>query len=316
MSCNNFGVSINNKESDSSLISSFFTSQLEKKISDLKSEIDSKYLDETEADLFYINDPISENIDLRGRKIINSGEPKDFGDLVNKKYVDNQFIQNESLDELTYAKKSDIPKNIAPYPFQNTKVGEALTYYNIALTYKPKVWISAKFPFGLFKLKSTYTLFSDIMGNKVIQGLITVNPENNAIYAENIAFANSTYSLNLLETKLSRITINTEFLIDYTFIFVARKVHEDDFGSIFTSTKPNRIFGWRNDGKTFKVGQGEATVGTYNEDTDLHYYIVVCTMNKIQFWDLDSKIGNTSVIENYGNVVIGKALESKDTNDK
>src|SRR5437773_8957979 len=139
MSCNNFGVSINNKESDSSLISSFFTSQIEKKISDLKSEIDSKYLDETEADLFYINDPISENIDLRGRKIINSGEPKDFGDLVNKKYVDNQFIQNESLDELTYVKKSDIPKNIVP--FQNTKVGEVLTYYNIALNFKPKVWI-------------------------------------------------------------------------------------------------------------------------------------------------------------------------------
>src|SRR5437773_560907 len=109
MSCNNFGVSIN-KESDSSLISSFFTSQIEKKISDLKSEIDLKYLDENEADLFYINDPISENIDLRGRKIINSGEPKDFGDLilVNKKYVDNQLTQNESLDELTYVKKSDI----------------------------------------------------------------------------------------------------------------------------------------------------------------------------------------------------------------
>ena len=154
------------------------------------------------------------------------------------------------------------------------------------------------------------------MGNKVIQGLIPVNPENNAIYAENITFANSTYSLNLLESKLSRITINTEFLIDYTFIFVARKVHEDDIGSIFTSTKPNRIFGWRNDGKAFKVGQGEATVGTYNEDTDLHCYIVVCTMSKIQFWDLDTKIGNTSVLENYGKVVIGKALQSLDTNDK
>src|SRR5438477_11074236 len=99
----------------------------------------------------------------------------------------NSFKMNHWMN-LTYAKKSDIPKNIAPYPFQNTKVGEALTYYNIALTYKPKVWISAKFPFGLFKLKSSYTLFSDIMGNKVIQGLITNNPENNAIYAENIAF--------------------------------------------------------------------------------------------------------------------------------
>src|SRR5437773_10204654 len=115
MTCNNFGVSVNNKESDSSLFSTFVTSHIEKKINDLKSEIDLKYLDETEADIFYINDTISENIDLRGRKIINSGEPKDFRDLVNKKYVDNQFIQNESLDELTYAKKSDIPKNIALY---------------------------------------------------------------------------------------------------------------------------------------------------------------------------------------------------------
>ena len=125
MSCNNFGVSINNKESDSSLISSFFTSQIEKKISDLKSEIDSKYLDENEAGERYVNEPISENIDMKNKKIINSDDPKDSGDLVTKKYVDDGFrrIEKETLKtELKkYAKKNDIPKNVAPTRFKTLK---------------------------------------------------------------------------------------------------------------------------------------------------------------------------------------------------
>src|SRR3981189_3724425 len=67
MTCNNFGVSVNSKESDSS---TFLTSQLEKKIGDLKNEIDSKYLDENEADRMYINEPISENIDMKSKKLL------------------------------------------------------------------------------------------------------------------------------------------------------------------------------------------------------------------------------------------------------
>src|SRR3981189_405645 len=140
MTCNNFGVSVNKNESDSSI---FLTSQIEKKISDLKSEIDSKYLDETEADRIYVNEPISENIDMKNKKIINSGLPTDPTDLTNKQYVDqhvgqyldngfrqlhNKFIEKETLvyfqnkNEEQYAKKSDVAvemkkyANIGKYP--------------------------------------------------------------------------------------------------------------------------------------------------------------------------------------------------------
>ena len=79
-------------------------------------EMDSKYLDQTEGDKMYINEPITENIDIKNKKIINSDSPKDFGDLVNKQYVDNKFIEKETLvlfqnsNEKTYAKKTDIKK--------------------------------------------------------------------------------------------------------------------------------------------------------------------------------------------------------------
>src|SRR3981189_2955942 len=137
MTCNNFGVSVNNKESDSS---TFITSQLEKKTGDLKSEIDSKF---EEADRIYVNEPISENIDMKNKKIINSGLPTDPTDLTNKQYVDqhvgqyldngfrqlhNKFIEKETLvyfqnkNEEQYAKKSDVAvemkkyANIGKYP--------------------------------------------------------------------------------------------------------------------------------------------------------------------------------------------------------
>ena len=64
-----------------------------------------------------------------------------------------------------------------------------LIYYNIALTYKPRVWLSSQFVNGLFpklnKIKFHGTL-SDIMGNKIINGLIPENPEEDSIYVENI----------------------------------------------------------------------------------------------------------------------------------
>ena len=152
-------------------------------------EMDSKYLDQTEGDKMYINEPITENIDIKNKKIINSDSPKDFGDLVNKQYVDNKFIEKETLvlfqnsNEKTYAKKTDI-KHFAKktdirghqYPFQNSKLESMLIYYNIAMEYNPRVWISAKFPVGLFpKLNKvgmymgspTTNMFADIRRNKV-----------------------------------------------------------------------------------------------------------------------------------------------------
>ena len=101
----------------------------------------------------------------------------------------------------------------------------------------------------------------------------------------------------MIEGKISRILINIDFKMNYTFIFIARKVDAKDAGSIFTSVSPNRFFGWINEGKIFKVGSSSTTVGTYNKDTDLHCYIVICTNGQIQFWDLDYKLPNTSILK-------------------
>ena len=46
---------------------------------------------------------------------------------------------------------------------------------------------------------------------------------------------------------------------DYTFIFVAKKMNPQDAGAIFTSTLPDRIFGWRNSDIIFKVGRFETS---------------------------------------------------------
>ena len=64
MSVNNFGCSVNNKESDSILFSNLK--------SELLNEIDKKYLDKSEGDKLYLNEPITENVDLKNKKIINS----------------------------------------------------------------------------------------------------------------------------------------------------------------------------------------------------------------------------------------------------
>ena len=338
MTCNNFGVSVNKKESDSSI---FLTSQIEKKISDLKSEIDSKYLDETEANRIYVNEPISENIDMKNKKIINSGLPTDPTDLTNKQYVDqhvgqyldngfrqlhNKFIEKETLvyfqnkNEQTYATKAEMKKyakktDIGNYPFQNTKVDEMLTYYNIALTYIPKVWISAKFPFGLFqKLNIGNTMFSDIMGHKVY----TETGDNRVIIAQNISRDRSEFLLNIEATKLSRITINIDFKVDFTFIFVAKKKDASDMGTIFTSSTANRVLGWRNQDKIFQVESAEISKQFSNNDTNLHCYIVRCKQNAdnlgvptglADFWDLNDKIGSVWITQNFGKVIIGKPTE-------
>ena len=53
---------------------------------------------------------------MKNKKIINSGSPEDLGDLVNKQYVDNKFIEKETLvhfqnkNEETFARKNDIIK--------------------------------------------------------------------------------------------------------------------------------------------------------------------------------------------------------------
>src|SRR3981189_18847 len=308
MTCNNFGVSVNNKESDSGFVS-LVTSQLEKKIGDLKS-----------------------------KKIINSGLPTDLTDLTNKQYVDqhvgqyldngfrilhNKFIEKETLvyfqnkNEETYAKKSDMKKyaDIGKYPFQNTKVDEMLTYYNIAITYTPKVWISAKFPFGLFpKLNIGNTMFSDIMGHKVY----TETGDNRVIIAQNISRDRSEFFLNIEATKLSRITINIDFKVDFTFIFVAKKKDASDMGTIFTSSTANRVLGWRNQDKIFQVESAEISKQFSNNDTNLHCYIVRCKQNAdnlgvptglADFWDLNEKIGSVWITQNFGKVIIGKPTE-------
>ena len=183
MTCNNFGVSIG-KESDSGFLKR-----------EILNEIDKKYLDKSEGDKLYVNE--------------------DSPDLVDKKYVDS--IKSEIIGKLFLKEVTS--------SFTGTILQKMLMYYNLALTHKPRVWLSSQFLNGLFpKLKKTssgYGGFEDIMGNKVIQGLIPnnlANAEEGSIYAENISLAGKPYgpafSLNNIKGKLSRITINIDFKID------------------------------------------------------------------------------------------------------
>src|SRR5271156_1079241 len=282
MSCNNFGISVHNKESDSGFLKR-----------EILNEIDRKYLDKSEGDKLYVNE--------------------DSPDLVDKKYLEKQ-VQSVKDDLIGKLFLKEVTSS-----FTGTILQKMLMYYNLALTHKPRVWLSSHFINGLFpKLKKIssvgYGGFEDIMGNKVIQAPISNNPEEGSIYAENISLAGQPYgpafSLNNLKGKVSRITINIDFKIDYTFIFVCRKVNANDGGSIFTSSISDRILGWDSEAKVFKVGSGEIRLYS-NKDTDLHLYIVTCLMGECKFWDIDYK-NRTRVIENYGKVVIGKALESLD----
>src|SRR3977135_395592 len=159
MTCNNFGVSVHNKESDSGFLKR-----------EILNEIDKKYLDKSEGDKLYVNE--------------------DSPDLVDKKYLEKsvdsiktEIIGNLFLKEVTSS-------------FTGTILQKMLMYYNLALTHKPRVWLSSQFLNGLFpKLRKTvgYGGFEDIMSNKVIQGLIPNNAEEGSIYAENISLAGQPY---------------------------------------------------------------------------------------------------------------------------
>src|SRR5271156_5977476 len=82
------------------------------------SEMDTKYLDKGEGDKFYINEPITENIDMKDKKISSSAVPSDSHDLVNKYYVDESvriLVADHSREEhdwigQNYASKGEIDK--------------------------------------------------------------------------------------------------------------------------------------------------------------------------------------------------------------
>ena len=160
MTCNNFGVSVNSKESDSGFLKR-----------EILNEIDKKYLDKSEGDKLYVNE--------------------DSPDLVDKKYLEKHVdsVKSEIIGKLFLKEVTS--------KFTGTILEKMLMYYNLALTYKPRVWLSSQFLNGLFpKLKKTssgYGGFEDIMGNKVIQGLIPNSAEEGSIYAENISLAGKPY---------------------------------------------------------------------------------------------------------------------------
>src|SRR5271156_4416781 len=80
------------------------------------SEMDTKYLDKGEGDKLYINEPITENIDIKDKKISSSAVPTDSHDLVNKYYVDESvrsLVADHSREEhdwidQNYASKGEI----------------------------------------------------------------------------------------------------------------------------------------------------------------------------------------------------------------
>ena len=78
------------------------------------SEMDSKFLDKTDGDKLYINEPITENIDMKDKKIISSAVPSDSHDLVNKHYVDESvrsLIADHSKEENDWIKQNYVSKD-------------------------------------------------------------------------------------------------------------------------------------------------------------------------------------------------------------
>ena len=313
---------INRKGDDSNILESLVFTMSQKFV--LRQEADEKFLDKSEGYKLYINEPVTENIDIKNKKIINSGSPEDFGDLVNKKYIDDlieDYILKDDIDSIVGSSIQSITKGT----FGTSLVEKMCLYYNIALTHKPKFWLSSQFPNGLFpKLKKIKTFsLTDIMGNKVIESILPDSPETGTIYVENVFLEpGNSPGFILSNPGVSRITINFEFKTDYTFIFLARKIDRNDVGSIFTSVTSNRILGWRNNDKVFKVGRNEnCQIGT-NRDTNLHCYIVRCiggigVQGQWEFYDLDkhgvfNKIGGNRVTENFGMVVIGNSFHALD----
>src|SRR6266853_785550 len=309
--CNKFGTPLRQKEDVFISLGSI--------VFDLKQqfvthkEVEDKFLDKPEADRTYINEPITENLDMKNKRILNLTQtPEDQYEVTNKKYVDDLMkgIRNEY--ESTYAKKNELA-----LPLKGTTVEKMLIYYNVAFTHKPRVWISAMFPYGLFpsldKIEK-YNIFEDIMKHKVIKGLIQADQVDslsfkNAIYADNISLESGMFILNNNENIISKIVINIEFKKDYTFIFVAKKINPQDEGTIFTSTLPDRILGWRNSDAVFKVERFETTHLLKVEDTNLHCFIIRCNaIGKYDYWDFNTNIQNGSLTylnENFGRVIIG-----------
>src|SRR5271156_3681913 len=111
-SVNKFRTPINRKNTnDSDSISNLMFNLNQRFIS--KQEADEKYLDKSEGDKLYINEPITENINMKNRKITSSAIPKDPDDLTNKKYVDSIKLT---------------------YPLKDTELERMLMYYNITFT--------------------------------------------------------------------------------------------------------------------------------------------------------------------------------------
>ena len=126
MTCNNFGISVHNKESDSG----FLKREILNEIDRYASKADKKYLDKSEGDRLYVNE--------------------DSPDLVDKKYLEKQ-VQSVKDDLIGKLFLKEITSS-----FTGTTLQKMLMYYNLALTHKPKVWISSQFHNGLFhKIKES-----------------------------------------------------------------------------------------------------------------------------------------------------------------
>src|SRR6266853_3210462 len=111
--CNKFGTPLNRKEgifNSTSLATVMF--ELNQKFvtheeaDSWKTEFEEKFLDKPEADKLYINEPITENLNMKSKKIENVGEPKSGHHAVNKKYVDKQIAVNKKYVDSQVSKLS------------------------------------------------------------------------------------------------------------------------------------------------------------------------------------------------------------------
>src|SRR6266853_5970392 len=100
--CNKFGTPLNRKEDGSislanvmfELNQKFVTHEiLNTSHETWKTEFEGKFLDKPEADKLYLNEPITENLNMKSKKIENVGEPKSGHHAVNKKYMDEKVTK-------------------------------------------------------------------------------------------------------------------------------------------------------------------------------------------------------------------------------
>ena len=244
------------------------------------------------------------NLNMNNKNIINLAEPKTNNQAVTKNYVDSKI-------QLLETKIPTPLKNTESLPIKNkNKIEQLITYNHISIIYKPRVWITSQFPYGLLSETNEFGL-SDIMQNKVgsfLGAQTTIQVQK--IRLDTVSGIPS-FILYVKDNIPSKIQINIEFKLKYTFIFIVGKRDKNDSKPIFTSSIPNRLFGWKDNDKIFQVGSKQYRLPGALNDTNLHLFIIQNNNGTCFFSDYDITLndnGSFTVTEDFGKVIIGNGI--------